>query len=216
MRGDGELEFAVVQVVVLGGGHRSGGAKLLDLRRREVAGRAAHGVEGLEDVAVIGVDAQDFDGGVGRYVLDGEVEGFGWACGAFWPGVGGAFSGGWGVVPEGEGQLAVGGFCGQGGIGVESDAAVAELMECAEDVECGLGNVFRGDEAEAAVEGRADDALLVEDIGERPIVHAVGEAVAEADGVGEPGTDEGGVSYVGLVGVAGVVLGEDEREVRIG
>src|ERR1700679_563924 len=102
VRGDGELEFAVVQVVVLGGGHGAGGAKLLYLRGSEVAGWAAHRVEGLEDVAVVGIDAQDFDGGVGCYVLDGEVEGFGWACGAFWPGVGGAFAGGWGVVPEGQ------------------------------------------------------------------------------------------------------------------
>ena len=79
----------------------------------------------------------------------------------------------------------------------------------------GLGDVVGGDQAEAAIERRAHHALLLEDVGEGPVVHALGQAVAEADIVGEPRAHEGGVGDVGLVGVAGVVLGEDERDVGV-
>ena len=90
------------------------------------------------------------------------------------------------------------------------------LCSMREGVERRLGNVVCRDEAEAAVERRSDDALLLEDVGEGPVAHALGEAVAQADIVGEPGAHVGGVGDVGLVGVAGVVLGEDERELGIG
>ena len=83
-------EFAVVEAEVLGGGHGAGGAELLDLRGHEIAGGAAHGVESLEDVAVVVVDAEDFYRCVGMHVLEVEGEGFGRACGAFGPGVVGA------------------------------------------------------------------------------------------------------------------------------
>ncbi len=69
-----ELEFAVVQAVVLGGGHGAGGAELLDLCGHEIAGRAAHGVEGLEDVAVVGIYAEDFNRCIRGDVLEGEVK----------------------------------------------------------------------------------------------------------------------------------------------
>jgi hypothetical protein len=59
--GYGELEFAVVQTEMLGGGHGASGAELVNLLGGEVSGWATHGVEGLEDVAVIGIYAQDFN-----------------------------------------------------------------------------------------------------------------------------------------------------------
>ena len=66
----------------------------------------------------------------------------------------------------------------------ESDfeAAIAELMQHGEGVEGGLGDAVFGDQAEAAVERGLDDALLFEDVGEGPVAHRFGEAVALADG----------------------------------
>ncbi len=89
------------------------------------------------------------------------------------------------------------------------------LMQRAEDVERGLGDVVRGHQPEAAVERRAHHALLLEDVGERPVGHALREAVAEADVVRQPRAHVGRVGDVRLVGVAGVVLGEDERNLRV-
>ena len=43
-----------------------------------------------------------------------------------------------------------------------------------------------------------------------------GQAVALADGVGEPWTHEFGVGNRGLVHVAGVVFAPDQRQVRLG
>ena len=48
-----------------GGASFAGGAELRDLRPGQVAGRTAHGVEGLQDVAMVVVDAPDLGGCVG-------------------------------------------------------------------------------------------------------------------------------------------------------
>ena len=90
MCGNCELEFAVVEAEVLGGCHGAGGAELLDLRGHEVVRAAAHGVEGFDRVAVVVVDAENFNRCIGGNVFEAEGEGFGRACGAFGPGVVGA------------------------------------------------------------------------------------------------------------------------------
>src|SRR5437016_4160016 len=101
-------------------------------------GGAAHGVEGFDDVAVVGVEAPDPYGGVGSYV--GELEGEG-LCGAGFRRIGGRWSvdgsgaGGWGVVPEGDRDRAVCGAGGEGGVRVELKALGAEAVEHGEGVE---------------------------------------------------------------------------------
>jgi hypothetical protein len=74
-----QYEFAMVEMQMLRRRHRSGGTEFGDLGLVEVASGAAHRVKGLEDVAVVIVDAQDFDGGVGGDVLEVKVEGLRWA-----------------------------------------------------------------------------------------------------------------------------------------
>src|ERR1019366_7144475 len=183
----------MIEVHSLGQGHFSGGAKFGDLLLGEVAGRTAHGVEGFQYVAVVVIDAEDFDCGGEGYVLEFEVEGLSGTDGAGGHGVGCADTGGWSVVPEGDDERA--GWClgNQGGVCVGGDAAVAQLVQDAEDVEGGFGYVVRGHQAESAVERRAHDPLLLKDVGEGPVSHALREAVAEADVVGEPWAHEGGV-----------------------
>ena len=84
-------------------------------------------------------------------------------------------------------------------------------MQHGEGVECRLGDSVLSDQAEAAVERGLGDALLFEDVGEGPVAHSLGEAVALADGAGEPWAHVDGVGDVGFIGVAGVVFAEDER-----
>src|SRR5271170_171478 len=84
-------------------------------------------------------------------------------------------------------------------------------MQHGEGVEGRLGDSVFGDQAEATVERGLDYALLFEDVGEGPVTHSLGEAVALTDGAGEPWSHVDAVGDVGFVGVAGVVFAEDER-----
>src|ERR1039457_5335432 len=107
---DGEAEVAVVEAEMFGWRHCAGGAQFGDLGLGEVAGRAAHGVEGFEDVAVVVVDAPDFGACEQGDVLELEVEGLRGAGGTSGHSVGGAGSGGRRVVPQGEDERAGLGF----------------------------------------------------------------------------------------------------------
>ena len=215
--GEGDGEGAVGEVGLLGWGEFAGGLEVGDLFAGG-GGGAAHGVVGLDDVAVVGVELPELDGGGGGDALEGQLDGLRGAGGGGRRGVGGAFAVGGSVVPESKGEGAVGGACGDDvvGFGGDGEALCAEVVEHGEGIEGGLGDAVFGEDAEAAVEGGADDALLFEDVGEGPVAHALCEAVALVDGGGEPGAHVDGVGDVGLVGVAGVVLGEDERELGVG
>ena len=150
----------------------------------------------------------------GSYAGELHREGFVWA----W--IGWGWSVGWSraegrcVVPESHNDGAVASPCRECRVGVDFDAAITEFMQHGESVEGGLGNAVFGDETEAAVEGGFDDALFFEDVGEGPVAHGFGETVALADGVGKPWAHVDRVGNVGLVGVAGVVLAEDQRQFR--
>ena len=89
-------------------------------------------------------------------------------------------------------------------------------MEQREVVEGGFGDAALGEQTKTAVEGRFDHALFLKNIGERPVAHHRGEAVALANGVGHPRSHEGSVRYGGFAHIAGVELAPDERSVRIG
>src|SRR6266702_1352801 len=206
----------MIEVGTFGWGHFSRGTKLCDLLLREVTGRTAHGVERLEDISVLVVHTPDFYCRAGRNVLEFEVKGLRRTCGTCGHGIGRAGSGRWSVVPESDGETARCGFGNERRVGFGGDAAVAEFVEDAKDIQRGFGYVVGGDQAEAAVEWRAHDTLFFENVGEGPVRHALGQAVAEANVVGEPRTHEGRVGDVGLIRVAGVVLGEDQRDGGIG
>jgi len=66
-------------------------------------------------------------------------------------------------------------------------------MQNLKGAEGGLGDAAFGDDAVTTVEGRLDNSLLLEDVGEGPVGHDVNFAIALADGVGEPGTHVDGV-----------------------
>ena len=89
-------------------------------------------------------------------------------------------------------------------------------MQHGERVERGLVDAVLRDQPEAAVERRLHHALFLEHVGERPVAHDLHLAGALADGVGQPRPHEHAVGDVGQVGVAGVVLAEDQRQVRVG
>src|SRR3981189_1805071 len=84
-------------------------------------------------------------------------------------------------------------------------------MQHRECVESGLGDAAFRAETEAAIERSLEDALLFEDVGEAPVAHGFGEAIALADGASEPRSHVDAVGYVRFIGIAGVVLAEDER-----
>ena len=136
------------------------------------------------------------------------------------PGLAGRVAGGVahrrGVVPQCQHHGAVVAPGHQGRVGVRFQLAIAQLVQHREGVECGLGDASRGDQAEAAVERIAHDALFLEHVGERPVAHDLDLAGALADRVGHPRPHEHGVGDVGQVGVAGVVLAEHQRHLRVG
>ena len=138
-----------------------------------------------------------------------RADGFAWR-------VAGGVADGRGVVPQRDDHAAVVAAGGQGRIGIQREAPVAQLVQHGECVERRLGDAVGRDQAEAAVERVAHDALFLEHVGERPVAHRLDLAGAHADGVGEPRPHEHGVGDVGQVGVAGVVLAEDQRQVRVG
>ena len=125
LRRKGEVELAVFEMQGFGWGGGAGGAELGDLL---AAGRggAAHVIEELDRVAVVGVEAENGDGGVGFDA--GEVEGevLGRAGGGGRRGVGGAFAVRGGVVPEGESDGAAfrttGDAGGEGAFGGQGEA----------------------------------------------------------------------------------------------
>jgi hypothetical protein len=87
-------------------------------------------------------------------------------------------------------------------------------MQHREGAERGLRDAVDRDQAEAAVERRLDHAALLEDVGEGPVAHQVDEPVALADRGGQIGAHVDRVGDVGLVHVAGIELGPDQRQLR--
>src|SRR5256885_16025680 len=89
-------------------------------------------------------------------------------------------------------------------------------MQKREIIEGSFGDLTLRKDAEAAVEGSFDDALLLENVGEGPVTHHFGEAVAFADSVGQEWAYVGAVGDLRFVVVGGIVLGPDERNFRVG
>ncbi len=66
----GNSEIALAEVLRFHRSHGSSSAELVDLRGGEIARGPAHGVKGAEDIAMVGVDAPELDGGVGGSVVE--------------------------------------------------------------------------------------------------------------------------------------------------
>ncbi len=118
-------------------------------------------------------------------------------------------------IPRGQNQGAVLLLRHQHVVCCFGNSLVAERVQKPENIEGRFGQVIDGDQPKASKEGRPDDALLFEDIGECPIRHHGYFAVALTDGrLRKPGAHVNRIGDLPLAHVGGVELAPDQRDIR--
>jgi len=120
------------------------------------------------------------------------------------------------IVPYRNSERAIFSARDQSRIGIYFQPLVAQFMQQLERIKCWLGNAVRCDQPEPTVERRLHHSLLLENIGEGPILHDVDQTIALPYGVGKPWPHVGGICDIVLIHVAGIELAPDQRQIRHG